>query len=115
MTSDCVCIRITAALYEMLDQQLQGSAVVKVKIFDLDGRTIFSTEAAQIGADKHDYPGFLTARAGDVTTTLGHRETFAALPQASSGAIADDAGTTRTKRETLESGARRGRRRPRDQ
>lgn len=58
--------------------QVQGSAIVKVKIFDLQGRTIFSTELAQIG-DMAKSPAFQAAKSGQVASDLGHRDTFTAL------------------------------------
>ncbi|TVP61286.1 MAG: PAS domain S-box protein [Nodularia sp. (in: Bacteria)] len=58
--------------------QVQGSAIAKVKIFDLQGRTIFSTELAQIG-DMAKSSAFQAAKSGEVVSQLGHRDTFTAL------------------------------------
>jgi diguanylate cyclase (GGDEF)-like protein len=44
--------------------------VVKVKIYDLKGRTIYSSDPRQIGADSGRDPGFVTARAGGMQTVL---------------------------------------------
>ncbi len=43
---------------------VRGSEIVKVKIYDPQGLTIFSTELAQIGEDKRGNPGFNAARTG---------------------------------------------------
>ena len=59
--------------------QFEGLSVAKVKIFDLQGRTVFSTDESQIGADKSRSSGFLAAKSGKVVSQLGHRDTFEAL------------------------------------
>jgi signal transduction histidine kinase len=60
---------------------MQKLPVVKVKIYTLDGRTVFSTQASQIGQDKSTNAGFLAARAGHVASELTHRDTFSAFEQ----------------------------------
>ncbi|MCI0577896.1 MAG: cell wall metabolism sensor histidine kinase WalK [Chloroflexi bacterium] len=69
----------TARLRQAVLAQMQGTSVVKVKIYSLDGRTVFSTEAAQIGEDKSDNAGFLAARSGQVASELTHRDAFSAF------------------------------------
>ncbi|MEO0374815.1 MAG: ATP-binding protein [Cyanobacteria bacterium P01_A01_bin.17] len=59
--------------------QMRGSSALKIKIYDLQGRTVFSTETAQIGKNKSSSEGFKTALAGDTLSQLGHRDTFSAL------------------------------------
>jgi signal transduction histidine kinase len=71
----------TARLRQKILAQMEGLPVVKVKVFSLAGRTIFSTEAQQIGDYKGDYAGFITARSGQIETKLGHRETFSAFTE----------------------------------
>ena len=69
----------TAKLRQAVLNQMQGLSVVKVKVFNLDGRTVFSTEAKHIGEYKRNYPGFLAARSGQTTTKLDHRDAFTAF------------------------------------
>ncbi len=59
--------------------QVQGSAIAKVKIFDLQGRTIFSTELAQIGDNIAKSSAFQAATSGQIVSQIGHRDTFTAL------------------------------------
>ncbi|MEO1520569.1 MAG: hypothetical protein AAFU78_07300, partial [Cyanobacteria bacterium J06633_2] len=61
--------------------QFENLSVVQVKIFDLQGRTVFSTNEAQIGEDKSQSSGFLIAKSGDVVSQLGHRDTLNALQE----------------------------------
>ena len=70
-----------ARLHQKVLSQMAGLPVVKVKVFSLDGRTIFSTELQQIGEDKSRYSGFIGAKSGQLTTKLGHRETFSAFTE----------------------------------
>jgi diguanylate cyclase (GGDEF)-like protein len=65
---------------EALDRDLrrlsEGLPVVKVKIYDLRGLTVYSTDPAQIGQDKGPNPGFLRARDGYPASNLTYRETI---------------------------------------
>jgi len=67
------------ALAETLAANLKGLSVAKVKLYDLGGRTVFSTDAKQIGEDRSDNAGFREARSGLVASELTHRGEFAAL------------------------------------
>jgi signal transduction histidine kinase len=66
-------------LRESVIIQLQGLSVVKVKIFDLDGRVVFSSDPEQIGKDSSDSAGFRAAKSGKIISKLDHKETFKAL------------------------------------
>jgi len=66
-------------LNDEMANQLADSPVAKVKVFDLQGRTVFSTDTAQIGDDKSESSGFLSATSGQVVSQLGHRDTFKAV------------------------------------
>ena len=65
----------TAKLHQAVLIQMNDLAVVKVKVYNLEGLTVFSTEASQIGEDKSTNPGFLSARLGQVVTVLTHKDT----------------------------------------
>jgi signal transduction histidine kinase len=58
---------------------MRGLPVLKVKIYDLNGVTIYSSEPRQIGESKIGNPGFLAARGGKVLSELTHRGTFSAF------------------------------------
>jgi signal transduction histidine kinase len=53
--------------------------LLKIKIFDLNGLTVFSTEAVQIGETKTTYPGFVSARSGKVASIAVQRDSFNAI------------------------------------
>jgi signal transduction histidine kinase len=53
--------------------------VLKIKIFDRHGLTVFSTDPSQIGEDKSFNAGFQAARQGNVASELTHRGTFSAF------------------------------------
>jgi diguanylate cyclase (GGDEF)-like protein len=65
---------------ETLDRDLralaQGLNVVKVKIYDLRGFTVFSTDPRQIGEDKSANPGFRRARDGYPASEITYRDRF---------------------------------------
>jgi len=71
----------TAMLREAVVAQMRGTNVVKVKLYDLDGRTVFSTDTRQIGTDGSKNGGFLSARGGVPASELVHREKFSAFDQ----------------------------------
>lgn len=54
----------------------KGTDIVKIKIFNLSGLTVYSSEAAQIGEFKSDTPGFLQAAWGKSFSETVFRETF---------------------------------------
>ncbi|MEJ2150444.1 MAG: PAS domain S-box protein, partial [Chloroflexota bacterium] len=65
-----------AHLQQAVQEQILGLSVVKVKVYDLEGRTVFSTEATQIGEDRSDNAGFLSARSGQVASRLSNEDTL---------------------------------------
>ncbi len=68
-----------AAMHEEVVAQMQNTPVVKVKIYDRDGKTIFSTEATQIGEEKIGDEGVVSALAGKVASELTYRDTYSSF------------------------------------
>jgi diguanylate cyclase (GGDEF)-like protein len=66
-------------LKDKIDPLIRGSDIVKVKIYNLAGITVFSTETAQIGESKSNNPGFNAARLGQVASELVRRNEFSAF------------------------------------
>lgn len=60
-------------------RQMQGLSVVKIKIYDLGGMTVFSTDAKQIGEDKSDDDGVRGALAGKVVSEIAFENAFDAF------------------------------------
>jgi diguanylate cyclase (GGDEF)-like protein len=71
----------TQWLREDVLRQMRGLNVVKIKIYDLDGLTVFSTDANQIGEDKSKNAGFRAARAGTAVSEITFRERFDAFEE----------------------------------
>jgi diguanylate cyclase (GGDEF)-like protein/PAS domain S-box-containing protein len=66
-------------LYSKIIAIIRGSDVVKVKVYNLTGDTVFSTDSKQIGEDKSHNAGFIQARDGVVSSELVHRDQFSAF------------------------------------
>lgn len=60
---------------------MRGSTTYKIKVYDPLGRTIYSSELAQIGEDKRNNPGFQGALHGQTRTELVHKAKFSAFEQ----------------------------------
>lgn len=69
----------TARLRQAVLEQTQGLSVVKVKIYNMDGLTVFSSQDSQIGEDKSENGGFIAALNGELASELTHRDTFSAF------------------------------------
>ena len=65
-----------AGLREDVLQKIRGLHVVKVKIYDMSGLTVYSTEARQIGENKAGNAGYQKARAGQTESDLVFRDHF---------------------------------------
>jgi len=72
-------MREIQALRAEVLSKMKNLNVVKVKIYNLDGMTIFSTDAKQIGEDKSGNPGFLSAKSGKVISEIVFRNEFYAF------------------------------------
>lgn len=68
-----------AALRREVVDLMRDSDVAKVKIYTLQGLTVFSTEAKQIGEDKSTNPGIHAAAKGLLASELTHRNQFSAF------------------------------------
>lgn len=58
---------------------MRDTHAVKVKVYNLDAITVFSTDLKQIGESKAGNQGFTRATAGQVTTQLVHKNSFDAF------------------------------------
>lgn len=55
---------------------VSGTSIVKLKLYNAAGLTVFSSELRQIGEDKATYPGFVAALGGSASSQLSERESF---------------------------------------
>ncbi len=70
----------TRELDAALKMLTTGLPVLKVKIYDLDGLTVYSSQPSQMGADKSNNLGFLkSAQDGIPASKLSFRDTFSAF------------------------------------
>lgn len=58
---------------------MNGTSVVKVKIYGLDGRTIYSSQPSQIGEDQSTNEGWRRSADGEIINDLTHRDEFNAF------------------------------------
>ena len=68
-----------AALRADVLTKMKGLKVARIKIYNLDGLTVFSTDERQIGEDKSANPGFREAKAGRVVGDITYRDRFDAF------------------------------------
>ncbi len=70
----------THEIHDALMTLTSGLPVLKVKIYNLDGLTVYSSQPSQIGADKSNNLGYLkSARDGSPASKQSHRDTFNAF------------------------------------
>ncbi len=65
-----------AALNASFERSVAGTTIAKLKLFNRNGLTVYSSEAKQIGEDKSTYAGFVRAIGGKPASQLSHRQTF---------------------------------------
>ena len=58
---------------------MHRSEIVKVKLYNPKGLTVYSSDPRQIGEDKYSNPGFASAMAGKPQSGLTHRNSFDAF------------------------------------
>jgi len=61
---------------ELVRRFSRTTDILKVKIYDLDGITVYSSDPTQIGENKSRNPGFMASTRGQVASELTHRGTF---------------------------------------
>ena len=71
--------RFVAPADAALRRALQGTSVVKVKLYDVRGLTVYSTELKQIGEDKSATPAMQAVLSGESVTALSYRNRFNAV------------------------------------
>lgn len=68
-----------AALHTDVQHLMGGTQVVKVKVYNRQGITVYSSDLRQVGADQGGNPGFLQALNNSPATDLTHRDHFDAF------------------------------------
>lgn len=62
---------------ELVLSHIRNTPILKVKIFNLNGKTLYSTDHSQIGVQKpNNYAGSISAKTGQVISKLSTRDTF---------------------------------------
>ncbi len=68
---------LSAALHKDVAAMVHGLTVLKIKMFGVNGKTIFSTDSSQTGTiNPSSYPGSIVARTGKIISKISHREKF---------------------------------------
>lgn len=63
-------------LQALATSQMANTEVIKIKIYGLNGLTLFSSDPTQTGENKSDNAAYLAALAGQVTSGMTHRDKF---------------------------------------
>jgi signal transduction histidine kinase len=63
-------------MLDIFSRSVAGTSLIKLKVYNSAGLTVFSSELRQIGEDKSTYAGFVAALRGTATSQLTERETF---------------------------------------
>lgn len=70
---------VTDEIHATFEALTDGVPVLKVKIYNLDGLTVYSSQGSQMGDDKSENPGFQSAMKGIAASKLTFRNTFSAF------------------------------------
>ncbi len=76
---------VIARLGRSVRNAARNTATLRVQIYQLDGRMLFSTDAAQIGTSNGSDPGFLSATQGVPQSSITHYDNYDSL----NGKLAD--------------------------
>lgn len=61
-------------------KSITGLSILKVKIYNLHGKTVFSTDKTELGEQEPaDYPGNISAKTGEIITKITLRDKFNAI------------------------------------
>lgn len=63
-------------MLQIFARSVTGTTIVKLKLYNTSGLTVFSSETRQIGEERAGYPGFVAALDGVSTSQLSLRESF---------------------------------------
>ena len=66
-------------LHELARKQMLATNIVKIKVYNLNGLTVFSSDPSQIGLDKSANIGFMQAKQGAVASEIAFRNEFYAF------------------------------------
>jgi hypothetical protein len=66
-------------LHDKTAALMRDSGIIKIKVYNLKGNTIFSSDPKQVGEDKSSNAGFRSALAGTTISELTHRNRFDAF------------------------------------
>jgi len=64
----------TLALNDFIQKKTKGLKILKIKIYNLDGYTIFSTDFSLIGKSEKSHPSFIQAVKGNIISKLFFRD-----------------------------------------
>lgn len=77
-------LRFSEGMFELREaifESTQGIPVVKIKMFSVDGRVLYSTVPENIGGDRSDSEGFQSARSGQAVSSFKHaRSLYEGVP-----------------------------------
>ncbi|MDD5028361.1 MAG: diguanylate cyclase [Rhodoferax sp.] len=61
-------------IYLFVQKLLEGTSIFKIKVYDLKGRTVYSSDLSQIGQDKSGNAGVIAALQGHSSSQLVHHD-----------------------------------------